>query len=141
MGIAKPTNFAYPAYDLSPATVKILQHERYEFARIGKNRAYDPLTDHPLLIPSWAMKASNKEQIMTAFKEAHDGQIVVLTIHGVPDIEHPWVTTPPELFEEYLKYLSDNHYKVISFRDLKQYIDVKEALKKIDPDFSRALKK
>ena len=44
-------------------------------------------------------------------------------MHGVPDYAHPAVTTPPELFEEYLKYLHDNHYKVIALRDLAKYVD------------------
>jgi lysophospholipase L1-like esterase len=46
---------------------------------------------------------------------------VVLTIHGVPDYAHPSVTTPPDLFEEYLTYLRDNHYTVIALRDLAKY--------------------
>ena len=31
--------------------------------------------------------------------QARDSQIVILTIHGVPDYAHPAVTTPPELFK------------------------------------------
>jgi hypothetical protein len=77
---------------------------------------------------------------MESFNEARDGKIVVLTIHGVPDIEHSWVNTPPELFREYLQYLNDHHFKVIALRDLGKYIDVKEAMKKINPDLSRKLK-
>jgi hypothetical protein len=56
---------------------------------------------------------------------------VILTIHGVPDYAHDWVTTPPALFEEYLNYLRDNNFKVISLWDLDQYIDFKEAAKVI----------
>ena len=71
---------------------------------------------------------------MTAFNEAKNGKIVVLTIHGVPDIEHPWVNTPPELFKEYLQYLSDNHFKVVSLRELNKYINVNEAMKSLAPN-------
>jgi hypothetical protein len=46
----------------------------------------------------------------------------VLTIHGVPDDAHPWVTTSIEVFEGYLKFLKENHYKVIAMRDLDKYI-------------------
>ena len=77
---------------------------------------------------------------MNALQQAKDGKIVVLTIHGVPDYEHPWVTTPPELFKEYLQFLHDNHYKVIALKDLKQFINVKNALKTIKPDFQKPLK-
>ena len=75
-------------------------------ARAGGSRTYDPQIDHPYLIPSWATDENNKSEIMDALQEAKDGKIVVLTLHGVPDIEHPWVNTPPELFREYLQYLA-----------------------------------
>jgi hypothetical protein len=45
-------------------------------------------------------------------------QIVILTIHGVPDYAHPAVTTPPELFKAYLAYLKENNYNVVSVRGL-----------------------
>ena len=140
MGIEKPSNFAYPGYDLSLSVMKTLQEKDYKFARAGGSRAYDPLTDSPLLVPSWAMNATNKEQIMQAFNEARNGKIVVLTIHGVPDVEHSWVNTPPELFKEYLQFLSDHHFKVISLRDLNKYIDVDKAIKTIVPDLNKPLK-
>lgn len=140
MKIARPVTFAYPGYSLSLPVMNILQEKGYLFARAGGARAYDPLTDHPLLIPSWAMNSTNKQQIMEALQEAHDGKIVVLTIHGVPDAEHPWVNTPPELFQEYLQYLSENHFKVIALRDLGKYIDAKKAMKTIVPDLTKKLK-
>ena len=140
MGIAKPTTFAYPGYSLSIPVMNILQEKDYQFARAGGSRAYDPTTDHPLLVPSWAMNSTNKQQIMEALGEARDGKIVVLTIHGVPDVEHPWVNTPPELFREYLQYLSENHFKVIAFRDLAKYINAKKAMKTIVPDLTKKLK-
>jgi len=140
LGIAKPSNFAYPGYDLSLSVMETLQAKGYKFARAGGSRAYNPQTDYPLLVPSWAMSDSNKEQIMAAFGEAVNGSIVVLTIHGVPDVEHPWVNTPPELFKEYLQYLAEHHFKVISLRDLNDYIDVGEAIKTITPDMTKTLK-
>jgi len=140
LGIEKPSNFAYPGYDLSMSVMKTLQEKGYKFARAGGSRAYDPLTDSPLLLPSWAMNATNKEQIMAAFDEARNGKIVVLTIHGVPDIEHSWVNTPPELFKEYLQYLAEHHFKVISLKDLNKYIDVDKAIKTVVPDLNKPLK-
>lgn len=140
MKITRPVTFAYPGYSLSLPVMKILQDKGYQFARAGGSRAYDPLTDHPSLVPSWAMNSTNKQQIMDAFKEAHDGKIVVLTIHGVPDMEHPWVNTTPELFKEYLQYLSENHFKVIALHDLGKYINVKKARKTIVSDLNKKLK-
>lgn len=140
MHIAKPVTFAYPGYDLDSNVIKILKAKNFLFARAGGSRPYDPLVDHPLLVPSWAMSADNKQQIMDAFQEAKNGKIVVLTIHGVPDIEHPWVNTPPELFKEYMQYLSDNHFKVIALRDLTKYVDVSKAMNQLVPDFDKVLK-
>lgn len=140
VGIAKPTSFAYPAYDVNASALETLKELDYKYARAGGSRAYHPLVDHPYLMPSWAMRSDNKNQIMEAFNEAKNGNIVVITIHGVPDIEHPWVSTPPKLFEEYLQHLSDNHFKVISIKDLDTYIDVDMALKSIVPDFSKVPK-
>lgn len=139
LGIPIPTNFAYPGYGLNPQALEFLKEKDYVFARAGGSRGYDPVTDHPYLVPSWAADETNKVEIMKAFDQAKDGKIVILTIHGVPDIEHPWVNTPPELFEEYLNYLDANKFKVISMKDLEDYIDVAEAMKFIIPDFNNKL--
>ena len=58
-------------------------------------------------------------------KQARDGNIVVFTIHGVPDYAHPNVTTPPGLFEEYMRFLKDNDYRAIAMRDLNRYITLR----------------
>lgn len=104
LNISKSSTFAYPGYGISTSAMKTLQENEYKFARLGGSRVYNPLEDHPLLVPSWAMNSENKDQIMKAFDKAENGKIVVLTIHGVPDVEHPWVNTEPELFKEYLQY-------------------------------------
>ena len=137
--LAKPSNFAYPGYDLNQSSLEVLTEKGYKFARVGGSRAYDPQTDHPLLVPSWATTAGNKAQIMDAFEEAGNGKIVVITIHGVPDIDHPWVTISPGLFAGYLKYLSDNHFKVIAMRDLEKYINVRQAGRLIVPNLKQRL--
>ena len=49
--------------------------------------------------------------------------IAILTFHGVPDIEHPWVHTEPAQFEAYMAYLAENGYRVIALRDLVDYVD------------------
>lgn len=139
LGIQKITNFAYPGYGLNQQALKFLEDRNYHFARAGGSRPYGPLSDHPYLIPSWATDESNKEEIFQAFDQAKNGKIVVLTIHGVPDIEHPWVNTPKELLKEYLDYLKEHDYLVISLRSLEEYIDFEQALTEINPDFSKKL--
>ena len=140
LGINRPISFAYPAYGLNDKSLEYLNTKGYTIARAGGSRAYNPLRDHPYLVPSWATNADNKKEIFKAFKKAKKGKIVVLTFHGVPDIEHPWVNTPPELFEEYLKYLYKHQYNVLAIRDLQEYIDFKEASKTLSPDLDKPLR-
>ncbi|MBT28350.1 MAG: polysaccharide deacetylase [Thalassobius sp.] len=140
LGIPTTNSFAYPAYDTDDYIIDLLKDRGYIFARVGGSRPYNPEVDHPYLIPSYSTTGTNKERVINAIKEAKDGKIVVLTIHGVPDYAHDWVTTPPELFEEYLKYLSENDYHVLALRDLQEYIKVEYALQNLIPDFSKNLK-
>ena len=124
-GAPTPVSFAYPAYATSVDAVRTLRDRGYRFARTGGTpayiRAYDPAHDDPLLIPSYTTSATNRDSIIDAFQQARDGKVVVLTIHGIPDTAHPWVTTPVALLEEYLTYLRDHHYRVIALRDLARY--------------------
>lgn len=128
-------SFAYPGYGIAASALPVLKEKGYLFARTGGNRAYDPEMDHPYLIPSFTMTDSNKAEIMGAFQLARDGKVVVITIHGVPDLPHPWVNTQPELFEEYVKFLNNNHFKVIALRELASYINVEKAMTEIIPRF------
>jgi peptidoglycan-N-acetylglucosamine deacetylase len=134
-GIAKPQSFAYPGFDTNPSALPVLSEKGYRYARAGGNRPYNPLKDNPLLIPSFNASGDNKEKVLDALKQARAGEIIVLTIHGVPDRAHAQVSTPPELFEEYLQFLKSNKYKVIALRDLIKYIDMVQA-SKIIPVFS-----
>ncbi|PHN03228.1 hypothetical protein CRP01_27935 [Flavilitoribacter nigricans DSM 23189 = NBRC 102662] len=130
-GIPKPNTFAYPAYYTNPKAIPIMAKKGYTFARIGGGRPYDPRVDHPYFIPSYSTTGDDKLRVLEAIQQARDGKIVVLTVHGVPDYAHDWVTTPRDLFEAYLQYLRDNQYKVISLADLAEYIDPVAARKNI----------
>jgi peptidoglycan/xylan/chitin deacetylase (PgdA/CDA1 family) len=122
-GIPKPITFAYPGYDTGSKDLDILTKRGYSFARAGLERAYDPRTDSALLVPGFNANGTNSDHVLDAIKQAHDGKIVVLIFHGIPDYEHPWVTTPPELFAQYMRFLHKNRYKVIAMRDLAKYVD------------------
>ena len=127
--IARPVTFAYPGYDTHPRALAVLRAKGYALARTGGNRPYDPAADDPLLIPSFTTLATNRQQILDALASAKDGRIVVLTLHGVPDYAHDWVTTPPALFEEYLRYLHEHRYHVVALRDLRRYVVSGEMVK------------
>jgi len=133
--IPRPTTFAYPGYDVGPVATAVLTERGYGFARAGGGRAYDPRTDHPLLIPSFSTSGPDTANVLAALRQAHDGRIVVLTVHGVPDLAHDWVTTPPALFEYYLRYLHAHHYTVLALRDLTRYVNVAEARRTLQPAY------
>ncbi|MFN0197063.1 MAG: polysaccharide deacetylase family protein [Planctomycetaceae bacterium] len=134
-GIPKPTSFAWPGNSLALEALPILRERGIRFARRGgapeypyeqgKGVAYEPLADDPLLVPS-AGDARPDWQLgnfIQAVRQAKDGRIAVQQFHGVPEGEHPWVHTPEELFEVYMRYLHLHDYTVISMRDLENYVD------------------
>ncbi|MEX0728636.1 MAG: polysaccharide deacetylase family protein, partial [Planctomycetaceae bacterium] len=133
-GIPKPTSFAWPGNSLALEALPILREHGIRFARRGgapeypydrgEGVAYQPMHDDPLLIPS-AGDARPDWQLgnfIQAVSKAKDGRIAVLQFHGVPEGEHPWVHTPEELFEVYMRYLHLNGFTVIAVRDLERYV-------------------
>jgi peptidoglycan/xylan/chitin deacetylase (PgdA/CDA1 family) len=133
--IPKPTTFAYPGYDTAPTATALLPERGYVFARAGGGRACNPAGDNPMLMPSFSISGTDTAKVFNAIRQARDGRVVVLTVHGVPDVAHDWVTTPPALFESYLKYLHEHHYKVVALRDLARYVNVPEALRTLPPRY------
>src|SRR5687767_1483448 len=134
-GIPAPTSFAYPGNAIDPDAIPMLAALGFRFARRGgapeyaydegNGFAYEPGRDHPLLLPSAgdARPAWTLDNLKRAASQATNGRIAIIQFHGAPDIEHPWVHTPRERFEEYMKYLHDGRFKVIALRDLAKYVD------------------
>ena len=136
-GIGKPTTFCYPGYSNGPEAVNVLRKHEFEFARRGtspeyeydreggRGPAYNPAKHDPLLIPTTGAAGPNYD--MDDFKwsvdQAVNGSICVLTLHGVPDLDHAWVHTEPDVFDAYVRYLSDNDCTVIALADLNRYVD------------------
>ncbi|MCX6866713.1 MAG: polysaccharide deacetylase family protein [Verrucomicrobia bacterium] len=136
-GLPRPTSFCYPGYKVNRAVVGVLIRKGYRFARRGVGPeypysgrgdcgpAYDPADDHPLLVPTtgaWGPDYTWEDFLWTV-SQAKDGKIAVLTLHGVPDVKHPWVNTDPAVFQRCMKYLKDHNYTVIALRDLAKYVD------------------
>jgi len=145
-GIAVPRTFCYPGFRCNRDVVEVLREKGYLFARRGvgpefpdkgkgaRGPEYDPGLDHPLLIPCTGYSGPDWgfEDFVWAVKQAHYGRIAVLTFHGVPDIDHPWVHTDQAVFKTYMDYLRDNNYTVIAMRDLAKYVDPAKGLER-DP--------
>lgn len=100
-----------------------------EYGKIQIGPTYDRARHHPLLIPTTGDTYPHwsEEHFQGLAAQARNGQIVVLQFHGVPDREHPWVHTPPEMFRKYMAFLREAGYRVIALRDLESYL-VRERL-------------
>lgn len=134
-GIPAPVSFAYPGNGIERKALPVLADLGFRFARRGGSPerpykggdgfAYEPGLDHPLLVPSAgdARPGWKLADFVRAVSQARHGRIAVLQFHGVPDTAHDWVSTPKERFEEWMKYLADNRFKVIAMRDLARYVD------------------
>ncbi|MEI8107318.1 MAG: autotransporter-associated beta strand repeat-containing protein [Verrucomicrobiota bacterium] len=129
--IPRSTTFCWPFYVVNPSFYGLLSSWGYTFARGGHGRVYRPAVDNPFDVPSFAVGGVGMtvEGFISAVQQATAGRVVVLTFHGVPDMEHAAVGTDPDLFEDMVEYLKDNHYKVIAMRDLAEYVDVEKAAK------------
>ncbi|MBI5093690.1 MAG: polysaccharide deacetylase family protein [Candidatus Hydrogenedentes bacterium] len=136
VGVPKPVSFAWPGNGFCPENLAELRKAGMKFARRGMQPEqpygeirlgplYEPAKCDPLLIPTAgdAYPQWTLDHFKTVVDRARDGKIAVVQFHGVPDITHPWVHTPPERFKEYMDYLKQNGFHVIALRDVARYID------------------
>lgn len=133
--IPKPVSFAWPGNVIAPSGLEALASAGIRFARRGGSPevdyekgggfAYEPMLDHPLLIPSAgdARPDWELEDFVRAVEQARYGRIAVLQFHGVPDTAHSWVNTPKAKFEQYMRHLAVEGYQVIALRDLQKFVD------------------
>jgi peptidoglycan/xylan/chitin deacetylase (PgdA/CDA1 family) len=138
-GIPRPVSFGYPGNAIVPGALPILKQLGFRYARRGgapehsyewgRGFAYEPGKDDPLLIPSAG--DARPDWTLADFKRAVDqakaGRIAVLQFHGVPDHEHAWVNTRPERFEEFMRHLHTNGFRVVALRDLARHVGPEEA--------------
>ena len=136
VAVPRPLSFAYCGNAFGPEAVRVLRDRGFKFARrgmqpevkygeIADGPLYDPKRHHMLLIPTTgdAYPGWTLEHFKRVVSRAGAGGIVVLQFHGVPDVAHPWVHTPPERFREYMAYLKENGFRVIALRDLERYVN------------------
>ena len=135
-----PETFCYPGYNHGPQALEVLTKKGMRFARRGispefpheseggRGPAYDPNIHHRLLIPTTGASGPNWsfDDFVWAVEQAKDEKIAVLTFHGVPALEHPWVNTFPDDFKVYMDFLNDHGFTVIALRDLSKYVEFKD---------------
>ncbi len=130
-GVPKPISFAWCGNAFGPEALAELQRLGYQFARRGMQPelpygqiqvgpAYDPTRHDRLLIPTTgdAYPQWTVEHFEKVIAQSAPGRIVILQFHGVPDVKHPWVHTPPEQFEKYMRLLKAKGFTGIALRDL-----------------------
>ena len=134
-GIPRPISFAYPGNAIHPRGPSLMRELGFVWARRGgapefpyqdgRGSAFEPGKDHPCLLPSagdarphWSL-----DDFKRALSSLPAGSIPILQFHGVPDRDHPWVSTRPEMFEAYMHYLKEQGYEVLSLRQLGSLVD------------------
>lgn len=135
--VERPVSFGWCGNSFGPEAIAVLRARGYRFARrgmqpevpYGRNEAgpaYVPNRHHALLIPTTgdAYPDWTNENFREAISQALPGQIAVLQFHGVPDVAHPWVHTPPERFREYMAVLKKERFRVLALRDVAPYLDI-----------------
>jgi peptidoglycan/xylan/chitin deacetylase (PgdA/CDA1 family) len=133
-GVPRPTSFAWCGNGFGPEARAKLDELGYRFARRGMQPeqpygeikvgpAYQPQLHDRLLVPTTgdAYPDWTLEHFRKVLDKAAEG-IVVLQFHGVPDVAHPWVHTPPERFQEYMEELARRDFEVIAMRDLERFL-------------------
>ena len=126
----KMTTVCWPLYNVNWSICQDLAKNGYIFGRGGHECPYRPTLDNPFDVPSYTMNEGvTMEAFIKIVRRAVNGKIVVLTYHGVPDMEHGSVSVKPETFKTMMQYLKDNHYQAIAMRNLTAYIDPAKAAK------------
>ena len=121
LGIPHPVTYAYPGYKTSEEGWEVLRERGYRYARHGGDKPYVKGTVDSLMLPSYAIHNRNDRtlEFLKTVLEETNGETVILTFHGVPDLAHPHVDTTPEDFRAILDYLKQNHYRVVALKDLE----------------------
>lgn len=135
VGVPRPVSFAYSGNAFGPEAVAQLERLGYQFARRGMQPEvpygqaqvgppFDPGRHHRLLIPTTGDAYPNwtLQHFRQVVAPALEGKFVVLQFHGVPDLAHPWVHTPPERFREYMLELKAMEIPVVALRDLESVL-------------------
>ncbi len=133
--VPKPTSFAWCGNTFGPESVEVIRKRgitlarrggapEVEYGKVVVGPVYDPQRHHPLLIPTTgdAYPDWTFEHFLKVIAEARGGRIVVLQFHGVPDVAHPWVHTPPEPFRRYMEHLKKEGFTTLALRDVAPYL-------------------
>lgn len=117
-GISAPVTFAYPGGPVAENVIDILKERAYLCARSVASETFRPGRDDPFRMAAAAVQDSSGGLFEEMVRRASGEDVAVLVFHGVPDPEHPWVTSDPKRFEACLNLLAEQNCRVIALRDL-----------------------
>jgi len=112
-GVAEAPVFAYPGGPYAANVAPLLRQRGFRAARTTENAAWDRANGDPMKVPATPIQGTDDALFYKAISYATDEHPAVILFHGVPDLVHPWVHTPPECFNRWMKYLHDNSFRVI----------------------------
>lgn len=116
-GVAKPVSFAYPGGPFAANAVPQIRERGFLCARSTEHRTFNKKRDDWMNLPSFPIQGDDRRLFLDAVAKADGDEAVCILFHGVPDRVHPWVNTEFALFEEYMNYLKENDFRVVSLRD------------------------
>ncbi len=112
-GITEAPVFAYPGGPYADNAAPLLRQRGFLAARSTENDAWDIAHCDPMHVPATPVQGDNDETFFKAIHYADGIHPAVIIFHGVPDLVHPWVHTPPECFTKWMTFLHDHDYRVI----------------------------
>jgi len=117
-GLPRPLTFAYPGGNESIVACELLKQKGYLGARGCRKSPYHASEDSVWSIPSFVITQETEGLFDEALALAVQGESIVFTFYGVPDCNHPWVTTLPETFQRMMEALHQTGLPVVSLKAL-----------------------
>lgn len=116
-GIPLPKSFAYPGGPFAENIVPLLKERGFSAARTTAQRPWRKSSDDPMRIPAFPVSQDDRLGFFRALSCCREDNAVVLVFHGIPDSVHPWVNNSPECFREYMEYLDNEGFRVVSMAE------------------------
>lgn len=113
-GLGPSRTFAYPGGPYHAAMAGYVKSKGLLAARIVDPRPVRK-DDDPFALPAYSISDENPGAFEKAMNDLTEDSPVVLLYHGVPDVVHPWVNTPPEVFQKNMETLQG--CRVLSMAD------------------------
>ena len=105
--VPAPKVYAYPGGPYAEVAATAVKSMGYIAARTGGNRPLDLAALNPYDMPSYLFSDDCPDRFDEALTALKEGKSVILTYHGIPDVEHPWCNVSVEHFTEHMQRLAD----------------------------------